>query len=515
MALARFNGALVALVADEDDSSIHVLETKPPKEIAVTKLPGIPGQVLVTQTGQVLVALRDKGTVAVLEAQQGDPRRLALRGTIDTGGDPIALAMTPGESTLVVATGFSHEVTGWSLANRTRTFRVDVPREPRAIVMSTNGSKAFVSHAIGGTLSVVDVAAGTMASVALFTGAKRFATQGFALARHQRTILVPTILAEPEPSTTYYGAGTEIFAVTAINETTNANLGTTPRPFTADWCLLPRAATMMGNTLLVGCAGTEEMSAFEVDNKALTVGKIAASATAMAYDDVAGLIVWSQMTRTFTVGTTSVTVAGGPPKTPVARGRALFHDVSGKLAGDRRACASCHPDGRDDGLVWSTPDGKRQTTMLAGRVEGRALFGWTRNEKTFQGYVAGTSQRLRGRGFSASELADLEAYVISLKPLTPALHDERLERGALAFVATGCASCHSGSNTTDGLTHRIQNSEIATPSLRFVGTTAPYFHDGRYKDLRALLTSTDEDMGRARTLPAADLDALEAYVKSL
>ena len=31
-----------------------------------------------------------------------------------------------------------------------------------------------------------------------------------------------------------------------------------------------------------------------------------------------------------------------------------------RLSGDGRACASCHPDGRDDGLVWSTPNGPRQ-----------------------------------------------------------------------------------------------------------------------------------------------------------
>src|SRR5262249_13047584 len=47
VALAKFNGSLVALVADEDDSAIHVFDTKPPKEIATAKVPGVPGQVLV------------------------------------------------------------------------------------------------------------------------------------------------------------------------------------------------------------------------------------------------------------------------------------------------------------------------------------------------------------------------------------------------------------------------------------------------------------------------------------
>jgi cytochrome c peroxidase len=54
-----------------------------------------------------------------------------------------------------------------------------------------------------------------------------------------------------------------------------------------------------------------------------------------------------------------------------------------------------------------------------------------------------------------------------------------------------------------------------TPSLRFVGGTAPYFHDGRYPTLRSLLASKDGPMGAARNRSAEDLDALEAFVQSL
>src|SRR6185436_9732784 len=61
-------------------------------------------------------------------------------------------------------------------------------------------------------------------------------------------------------------------------------------------------------------------------------------------------------------------------------GRRLFHAASDpRIAVDGRACASCHPDGRDDAIVWATPDGPRQTPMLAGRVTGTAPYGWTGN----------------------------------------------------------------------------------------------------------------------------------------
>ena len=49
----------------------------------------------------------------------------------------------------------------------------------------------------------------------------------------------------------------------------------------------------------------------------------------------------------------------------------------------------------------------------------------------------------------------------------------------------------------------------------FVGGTAPYFHDGRYASLRSLLIDADGKMGKTRHLSKDDLDALEAYMRSL
>ena len=50
------------------------------------------------------------------------------------------------------------------------------------------------------------------------------------------------------------------------------------------------------------------------------------------------------------------------PKT--ALGRSLFHAVGTRqIAFDGRACASCHPDGRDDGLTWATQEGPRRARI--------------------------------------------------------------------------------------------------------------------------------------------------------
>ena len=97
-------------------------------------------------------------------------------------------------------------------------------------------------------------------------------------------------------------------------------------------------------------------------------------------------------------------------------------------------------------------------------------------------------------------------------------------RGALqerdvAVCARG--RCH-GAGGTDNKLHDVQSRDHAdkkadfnTPSLKFVGGHAPYFHDGRYDTLHDLLVKSDGAMGHTKQLKPGELDALEAYMRSL
>src|SRR4029077_8811649 len=80
----------------------------------------------------------------------------------------------------------------------------------------------------------------------------------------------------------------------------------------------------------------------------------------------------------------------------------------------------------------------------------------------------------------------------------------RVARGSEIFhsAAAACSSCHAGSLATDNERHDVQSKTTAdkqgafnTPSLKNVGGGGPYFHDGRYKTLRQLLTGADRKMG--------------------
>ena len=171
----------------------------------------------------------------------------------------------------------------------------------------------------------------------------------------------------------------------------------------------------------------------------------------------------------------------------VAQGRALFHTAGdAKIAHDGRACASCHPDGRDDGLVWPTPEGPRQTILLAGRVGRGAPFGWRGQHATLKEHMRQTMKNLHGAGLSDAEYDALEAWLLSMKgpPSLGRPLDEVEQRGRVVFEeSAGCGGCHleSGGFSDHGVhdvgsaTATDREKGFLAPSLRFVAESAPTF----------------------------------------
>src|SRR5262249_45628296 len=148
-----------------------------------------------------------------------------------------------------------------------------------------------------------------------------------------------------------------------------------------------------------------------------------------------------------------------------------------------RACASCHPDGRDDAITWATPEGPRRSIMLAGRVSQTAPYSWNGDAKTLPRHLGNTFDRLSGKGLRSIELDALVTYISSLPaPPTAEAHADaaKVERGRQIFASheAGCSGCHSGTSFTDGQNHDVGSKDKAdrgtafnTPSLRFVGGT--------------------------------------------
>jgi mono/diheme cytochrome c family protein len=331
-------------------------------------------------------------------------------------------------------------------------------------------------------------------------------------------------------------------------------------------CLLPRAAVAdeAGEWLYVACQGPGNVYKVDVGRRKRCRDdgawgapfRVADGPTGMALDDEEhALLVWSQFAQKITVlpydGGLEVPprwVEGRPnraraplrqwtrPLTPtprdahaslVARGRSLFFATNEPaISGGGPACASCHIGGRDDALAWPTPRGPRQTPMLAGRLAGTAPYGWSADQATLPEYIGQTFRRLGGTGLQGEDFDALVAYIEALPPPRFAAREpDAVARGqALFFSSTGCSGCHAAEagTFTDTETHDVSSRTDAdssgafdTPSLPYIGGTAPYFHDGRYPTLMDVLVHADGTMGHTKHLTPDQRRDLVRYLESL
>ncbi len=612
VALAKIGGRNVALVADEDARAIVTIDLETQKEIGATPLDGVPAQLMVTTDGRILVLLRDHARMQVLEAEAAEGA-LVTRCSVVTAPEPVGLASTPDDTTVLVSSGWGRALTAYDSERFAHSYEVPLPREPRSVVVSDDGATAFVSHAVGSVISAVDLKqpghpARTVPMIAYdprvkairrqqrdalskfpenraslesfektFRGEERPGCQGFALAKSiapAGRILAPQVFVNPgapEQRSDGYGNGhstTESPGIAVIDEGTAKPFEestTTQQEFSwqgdksardhREECLLPRAAVVdpRSRMLLVSCFGIDHVIGYDAASSNPEASErrrwgVGAGPSGIAVDpDQPRAYVWSQFDRVLGVlplGGPDVIDekrAAMPPVTKIKLaplpkklseqfviGRLAFHSRDGRISKDGRACASCHPDGRDDAITWATPDGPRRSIMLAGRVATSAPYSWNGTAQTLQDHLANTFDRLDGSGLNSLELEGLIAYVTTMRP--PVLDqdaragDPRVARGAQIFASkeTSCSTCHSGKTFADGKTHDVSSKTegdrspvFKTPSLHFVGGTGPYFHDGRYKTLHDLLRDIDGRMGHTKHLTSADLDALESYLRTL
>jgi DNA-binding beta-propeller fold protein YncE/mono/diheme cytochrome c family protein len=209
----------------------------------------------------------------------------------------------------------------------------------------------------------------------------------------------------------------------------------------------------------------------------------------------------------------------------VEAGRQLFFtadDPRMSAPGSGVSCSTCHFEGRNDGLTWAFDSNPRQTPSLAGPVSTTTPVTWTLQVPTVGSEVQITSiGRMGGQGVTPIEAAQIGSFIDRSRDVDTkdkGRDDELVERGAALFASpeVGCLSCHNGPRYTDNLTHHLYGLDVNTPPLVGVDATAPYFHDGSAETLRdVLLRVKDGSMGSTASLSDADLDALEAFLKSL
>ncbi|MFO0553943.1 MAG: c-type cytochrome [Polyangiaceae bacterium] len=203
-------------------------------------------------------------------------------------------------------------------------------------------------------------------------------------------------------------------------------------------------------------------------------------------------------------------------------GYELFHSEGG-LTATGLACASCHPEGRDDGHVWTFVNiGERRTASLAGTVAGTAPYHWSGELTTFEALVAEVLTRRMGGPVEPAERAEaLRSWVEGLAPVPSRRDDDdAIARGKLLFEdeQVGCASCHGGPRFTNNRTMSVGHGvPLQVPSLVGVAQRAPYMHDGCALTLMDRFNPAcgGDQHGDLTGLTTEDLEDLVAYMTSL
>lgn len=194
------------------------------------------------------------------------------------------------------------------------------------------------------------------------------------------------------------------------------------------------------------------------------------------------------------------------------------HDLYHVATAAKIACASCHPEGTDDGHVWQFEHiGARRTQSPEVGLEGSAPFHWDGDMDDFQTLSNEVyTHRMGGAMQSDARAAAFERWLFAAvrAPAGTDVDESLRAEGEALFVDHGCATCHSGSRMTNERTVEFRGKPLQVPSLRRVALRPPYMHDGRAADLRAAVLDMLDATAPEFSYSSHDVDAIMTYLRT-
>ncbi len=197
----------------------------------------------------------------------------------------------------------------------------------------------------------------------------------------------------------------------------------------------------------------------------------------------------------------------------------FFGDSGGGIA-----CASCHAEGGDDGLVWTFEGiGPRRTLEIRGGILGSEPFHWDGDMADFRHLAQQVfSTRMLGPELPDEYADALAAYIDGLTVPAHGDHVDPLaaERGRAIFESAEaqCSVCHGGPRlSTPGTFDVGTGGAFQVPSLVGVGLRAPYIHNGCADTLEERFSPScgGTAHGHVEDLAPEELDDLIAYLHSV
>jgi mono/diheme cytochrome c family protein len=572
LAIAR--DGRTALVADPDRDLVWRIDLRDGFALSATELePGDePGRLVEDGSGLIHVALRRGGAIATIDPQFPDSARRTTvcpepRGIAhDAAANELHVACTDGDLVTFDATDLV-ETRRLSLDADLRDVVVTdtglaVSRFKTAEVLSINHDGEVVARATPEGTEVEDFDFGTITTFEPAVAWRMVRSpEGDLVVAHQRGRVDPIAVQEPSGYGGGGGCSNPIAhsAVTVFGQ--DGSVETSPR---LSGSVLPvDVAVTSGNRTAVVSAGT-----FRVMELGSGIGDViddgcSGASTAMtnfgtsdgtpvaaayARDEYGEPQLWVQTRAPANLVRVQVGAAFEPIELPgentLHTGHESFHTAASMsrarvvtavagMAADAEfeffapadlACASCHPEGREDGRVWQFDIGPRRTQSVAGGILSTAPFHWSGDEEHLGAIMEDVFVgRMGGPRPSQRRTSALGVWIDSIP--APRAHrdadEEAARRGAALFVSSdvGCADCHNGGLFTNNSTVDVGTGErLQVPNLIGISARAPFLHDGSAPTLEDRFKPEiggGDRHGHTSELTPDQIQDLVAYLESL
>jgi mono/diheme cytochrome c family protein len=558
------SGGTVAFAADPDRDQAYLVDTSAGTLTATIALNAgdEPGRAVQDAAGKVHLVLRRAGVVATIDVASAtvtarDAVCPAPRGiAYDAANDRVHIACAGGELVSLPAAGGA----------AVRTLALD--RDLRDVVVV--GTQLWVSTFRSAQILVVDNVAGTVSTRVTLPDSFDFNGQftasvawrmmslpnGKVGIAHQRGLTGPVMTTQggygggPGPGCGgIVQSGVSVVDGTSLATSTVSldnvvlpvdfafapnggvyailSAGNAHTPELAQVALFPVADIVIpGGSPDMG-GGPDAGSSGGGCDQSANLYQITGEPIALAWD--ASNTLWVQTREPATLQRVSLSTAGVDKAITLSNDSradtawAIFHSNSGASI----ACASCHPEGGEDGRVWQFDMiGQRRTQSLRGHVGGTEPFHWGGELPNFGALVGEVYlQRMAGPMLGDDQQSVLFNWInaIPLLPQSPAPDAAAVARGQAIFEDTShaaCSSCHSGPQLTNNNTVDVgTGGSFQVPRLVGVGWRAPFLHDGCAATLTdrfsAACGGTTDLHGATSTLTAAQISDLVAYLQSL
>ena len=558
------DGALLAC-SNRDSGTVTIVELpahKKRSEIAVGKHPE--GVSFIGDTHQLAVAVYDEDRVVLLDADSGQITR-----QIEVFDEPYGVVSNRAGTRMYVTLDYPGQVVEIDPAAGKIVRTLEAGDFARGIALTRDESRLLLTQYYTGEVLAIDLAGEAIVDRWKGISNDNLARQIVVHPRRDKAY-IPHIRSRV---TAVHGEGSVFPYVSVVD--TAAGEGSRRRRIPMDAFLgnlvtsnpWEAAISPDGRQLYVVFAGTDDMFACDVvddDYREIAYRKLVRlgknpRAVRVAPD---GETVYVYNALDFSVvaydanslaAKATIVVTENPLGDEKLRGKVLFYSAQQPIVGRRWiTCASCHPDGQQDGRTWHNPEGLRNTQWLAGLAWTHPIH-WSADRDEVQDFehtIRGPLMQGRGliRGEVKKDLAEpnkglsadldaVAAYTNSHElPLSPHAKDglsPAAQRGREFFfsVETKCATCHSGPLFTDSAVKTMAMHVVGTgdddpseklgpkfdtPTLLGVYRTAPYLHHGQAATLKDVLANNPGDRhGKTSHLSSAEMDDLVEFLKAL